>query len=131
MMKTVRQTLFSKKRSIWLIIAAVVGLSFVVLVCVYRRFLLSGLDLVAEATGSRLTAALSLTFVLLVLAWTLVWMLFPIFVYFSLKDLRRRAAELERATSSCASLLAQLAAERHESKPQPAPEPQAPGTESP
>src|SRR5436190_3261306 len=88
--------------AMWLALAAVA-----VLMLVYRRFLLSGLDLVAEATGSRWTAVLSLALGLLVLSSVLAWMLLPFFIYFGVRDLRRHAAELERATNLCARHLSQ------------------------
>ena len=88
-----------------------------VLLLVYRRFLLSGLDLVAEATGNRWTAVLSLALGLLVLSSVLAWMFLPFFIYFGLRDLRRHADELERATNLCARHLSQLAADRPELSP--------------
>jgi hypothetical protein len=104
--------LCSRKNAIWLALAVVS-----VLLLVYRRFLLSGLDLVAEATGNRWTAVLSLALGLLVLSSVLAWMFLPIFIYFGLRDLRRHAAELERATNLCARHLSQLAADRPELSP--------------
>jgi len=104
--------LCTRTSAIWLAIAAVAVLLFV-----YRRFLLSGVDLVAEATGSRWTAVLSLALGLLVLTSVLAWMFLPIFIYFGLRDLRRHAAELERATNLCARHLSQLAADPPELSP--------------
>src|ERR1700690_1893664 len=95
---TTRSFNMSKTRAVWL---AVVGLVASVVLAVgyhYRHFLLSGFDLAAEDTGRRMTALLCLALVLLALAWMFVWMLFPIFVYFGMKDLRRRTAELDRTT---------------------------------
>jgi len=108
-------------RAIWLVLAAVGVLALLVLGILYRRHLLSGVDLVAEVTGGRMSALLSLALGLLVLAWIFVWLLFPIFVYFGLRDLRRRTADLERTTELCARHLAQLTAEQQGSKPQPVP----------
>lgn len=82
-----------------------------VLACVYRRFLLSGLDLVAEATGSRTSAALCLAATLVALVWLLVWLFFPVFVYFGLRDLRRRTAELDRTMKRYAEHLTRTTAE--------------------
>jgi hypothetical protein len=104
--------LCTRKNAIWLALAAVA-----VLLLVYRRFLLSGLDLVAEATGNRWTAVLSLALGLLVLSSVLAWMCLPIVIYFGLRDLRRHAAELERATNLCARHLSQLADDRPELSP--------------
>jgi hypothetical protein len=98
------------KRRIWITAAAILA-ALIVLGIFYRRFLLSGLDLVAEATGSRTSAALCLVLALLVLVWLLVWLLFPVFVYFGLRDLRRRTAELDRTMKSCVQRLTQNTAE--------------------
>ena len=100
------------KTAIWLALA-----TFAVLLLVYRRFLLSGLDLVAEATGNRWTAVLSLALGLLALISVLAWMFLPFFIYFGLRDLRRHAAELQRATNLCALHLSQLAVDRAELSP--------------
>jgi hypothetical protein len=128
---TTRSLHASRKRAVWLTVAALLVLVLLVLGYFYRRFLLSGLDLVAEATGSRMTAALSLALGLLALIWLLVWMLFPIFVYFGLRDLRRRTAELDRTTKLCAQHLARAAADRPAAKIDDAPAQQQPGAESP
>ena len=92
------------KRAVWIAIAGVLAV-LLVLGFIYRHYLLSGLDLVAEATGSRTSAALCLALALLALVWLLVWLLFPIFVYFGLRDLRRRTAELDRTMKLCAQHL--------------------------
>jgi hypothetical protein len=99
----------SRKRAIWVALAALVAL-MLVLGCFYRRFLLSGLDLVAEATGGRMSAALCLLLGLLALVWLFVWLLFPLFVYLGMRDLRRRAVELDRTMKLCAQHLARIAA---------------------
>ncbi len=98
------------KRAVWIATAAVLAV-LIVLGFLYRRFLLSGLDLVAEGTGSRTSAALCLALAFLVLAWLLVWLLFPLFVYFGLRDLRRRTAELDRTMKLCAQHLARTKSE--------------------
>jgi hypothetical protein len=116
-----------RKRKVWLTIATVAVLSLVVLGCFYRRFLLSGLDLVAEATGGRISAALALALGLLALVWVFVWMAFPIFVYFGLRDLRRRTAQLDRTTTLCARNLSRIAAEQHGAKTHDVPDEQAEG----
>jgi hypothetical protein len=110
--KALSRGLGTRKNASWIALAVVA-----VLLLVYRRFLLSGLDLVAEATGSRWTALLSLTLGLLALSSVLAWMFLPVFIYFGLRDLRRHAAELERATNLCAHHLSQLAADRRELSP--------------
>lgn len=121
----------NRKRAVWLAIVAVAVLSLVVLAYLYRRFLLSGLDLVAEATGSRKTAAVCLALAVVALLWLLVWMLFPIFVYFGLKDLRRRTAELDRTTKLCAQHLARVTADRPISNTHDLPEQRETDAESP
>lgn len=105
-----------RKRAVWLTFAALLVLLVLALVFFYRRFLLSGLDLVAEATGGRLTAALCLALGLLALALLFVWMLFPVFVYFGLKDLRRRTTELDRTMKLCARHLARTTPDQPASK---------------
>lgn len=119
-----------RKRTIWLVLAAMALLALGIFAWFDRRFLLSGLDIVAEATGSRTTALLALAFGFLALVWVLVWMLFPIFVYLGLRDLRRRTAALDLNTRLCASHLARLAEERHGSRSSPSSEPQPPGPRS-
>jgi hypothetical protein len=104
------------KRTIWLALAAMALIALGIFAWFDRRFLLAGLDIVAEATGSRTTALLALSLGFLVLVWILVWMLFPIFVYLALRDLRRRTAALDLNTRLCASQLAQLTEERHGSR---------------
>ena len=101
------------KSGVWLAL----GIVALVLLVVYRRFLFSGLDLVAEATGGRWTALLSLVLGVLVLAALLAWLFLPFFILFSLRELRRTTAELERGTNLCARHLAQLAADLPEPKP--------------
>ncbi len=105
-----------RKLAIWLTVGVVV-VGLFVLVCIYRRFLLSGLDLIAEGTGSRLTALGALALGFLVLVWLIFWMLFPVFVFLGLRDLRRRTSELDRTTRLCARQLAILTTESHGPKP--------------
>lgn len=116
-----------KKRAVWIGTVALVVV-LLVLACIYRRFLLSGLNLVAEGTGSRTSAALCLAGALLALAWLLVWLLFPIFVYFGLRDLRRRTAELDRTMKLCAQHLARTTAELPAAKVENPPQGEACGT---
>ena len=100
----------SAKRAVWIATAAL-SAGLLVLGFCYRHFLLSGLDLVAEATGGRTSAALCLALALLALVWLSVWLLFPIFVYFGLRDLRRRTAELDRTMKLYAQRSTQTTAE--------------------
>jgi|SRR5579864_8984178 len=115
------------KRRIWITAAAILAVLIVVGIF-YRRFLLSGLDLVAEATGSRTSAALCLALALLVLVWLLVWLLFPVFVYFGLRDLRRRTAELDRTMKLCVPRLTQNPAEPATTKVEDVPREKGPTT---
>jgi uncharacterized Tic20 family protein len=128
---TTRSMNASRKRAVCLTLAALLVLILLVLGYFYRRFLLSGLDLAAEATGSRMTAVLCLALGLLALLWLFIWMLFPIIVYVGLKDLRRRTAELDRTTKLCAQHLARATADRDAAKIDEAPAQQEPGAESP
>src|SRR5690242_13009016 len=100
-----------RSRAIWLILAAVGVLLIIGFGLWYRRFLLSGLDLVAEATGGRTSALLAVVAIVLLAAGLLVWMLLPFFVYLGLRDLRRRTAELARTTRLCAHHLARANAQ--------------------
>jgi hypothetical protein len=119
----------SSGKRVWIASAAVLA-ALLVLAFFLRHFLLSALDLVAEGTGSRTSAALCLLGGLLVLALLLVWVLFPIFVYFGLRDLRRRTAELDRTMKLCAQGLARTAAEPPAHKVVDALEQKGPGTEA-
>ena len=119
----------SRKRTVWIASAAVLTVLLAVGFC-YRHFLLSGLDLVAEATGSRKSAALCLVVVLLALLWLFVWLLLPLFVYFGLRDLRQRTAELDRTMKLCAQLLTRTTAEPPAPKIEEMPRQQGPGTEA-
>jgi hypothetical protein len=99
----------SGKRAVLIALAVLVA-AMLLLVFFYRRFLLSGLDLVGEATGGRTSAALCLLLGLLILIWLLVWLLFPLFVYLGMRDLRRRTVELDRTMKLCAQHLTRIAA---------------------
>lgn len=114
--------------AVWLVLSALVLLTMALLAWIFRPFLLSGLDLIAEATGSR-ASALAVTAVgLLALIWIFIWMLFPIFVYFGLRDLRRRTAALDATTRMCARYLARLDNDRFISKLSSSPEDPPPGS---
>ena len=100
----------SGKRAVCVALAAFAAV-MLLLVFFYRRFLLSGLGLVAEATGGRTSAALCLLLGLLALVWLLVWLLFPLFVYLGMRDLRQRTVELDRTMKLCAQHLTRIAAD--------------------
>src|SRR5579885_3349667 len=99
---------FTRKQQVWLIASAVVLLALLIVAVVYRRFLFSAWDIIAQGTGGRTTAALCVLGALLVLLWLLVWVLFPLIVYLSLRDLRRRTAALDETTRACVNQLARL-----------------------
>lgn len=121
--------LLIRNRKLWFILPAVLLLLLVGVGFWYRRFLLSGLDLVGEATGGRTSALLAVAAIVLVIAGLLIWMLLPFFLYFGLKDLRRRTAELAHTTRLCAHHLAQARAERQEVlRPSPPAQPQVPAS---
>ena len=88
----------------------------------FRGHLTSGFGFVAEATGGRTAAALSLALILFILVCAFFWMIFPIVVYFGLKDLRRRTAELDQTSRLCVHHLAQLTANQDVSEPKTTPE---------
>jgi hypothetical protein len=94
------------------VLTGIVLLALVVLGCIYRGHVLSALDFIAEATGGRTTAALAVLGGLLVVLWLFFWLLLPILVWFGLRDLRHRTAELDESLRVCLRHLAQLAEER-------------------
>jgi hypothetical protein len=99
----------------WKLWGAVTGIALLALVItgyIYRGHVLSALDFVGDVTGGRTTAALTFLGALLILVWLVFWLLFPFAVYFGLRDLRRRTAELDETTRLCVRHLAQLTAER-------------------
>jgi hypothetical protein len=102
----------ARKHLAWLTAIAAALMAILVLGFIYRRFLLSGLDLIAQGTGSRKTALLAVLGLLLVIGWLLVWLLFPLIVYLGLRDLRRRTTDLDQTTRACLDQLARLTAAR-------------------
>jgi H+/Cl- antiporter ClcA len=96
---------------VWLGVWTVVLVALGVVGYIYRAHLLAGLDLVAEGTGSRTTAALSLVGALLVLIILLAWLFLPFILYFGLRKMRRRSDELHEANSLCLSRLAPIRTE--------------------
>ena len=111
-----RRAWLCRNRVVWLVVAAVGLFLPIAFGFWYRRFVLSGLDLVAEATGGRTSALLTLAGAFLLVVALLAWMLLPFVVYFGLKDLRRRTALLERTTRLCAHHLARASADRQQAK---------------
>lgn len=97
---------------LWGAVTGIILLALVITGYIYRGHVLSALDFVGDVTGGRTTAALTFLGALLILVWLVFWLLFPFAVYFGLRDLRRRTAELDETTRLCVRHLAQLTAER-------------------
>ena len=97
---------------LWGAVSGLVLLALLIAGYIYRGHVLSALDFVGGVTGGRTTAALTFLGALLILVWLLFWLLFPFAVYFGLRDLRRRTAELDETTRLCVRHLAQLTADR-------------------
>jgi hypothetical protein len=111
-----------RNRVICLVVAILAVLTLSFLGYWFRGHLSSGFGFVADATGGKTTAALSLALILFILVCAFFWMIFPIVVYFGLKDLRRRTAELDQTSRLCVRHLAQLAVNQEVSKPKTTPE---------
>jgi hypothetical protein len=77
---------------------------------VFRGHVLSGLDLVAEATGGRGIALGVIVVSLIALACAFLWMLFPLILYLGLRDLRHRTTELNETIKGCVGHLAAVKA---------------------
>jgi hypothetical protein len=87
--------------------AAAIGLA--ILAYLYRTPLRAGFDLLVEETGGARAAVVCLVLALALAAWLVVWLILPILVWRALRDLRRRAAELDETTKLCARHLSRLA----------------------
>jgi hypothetical protein len=98
------------KRVVWLAIPTIALLSLLTLGFCYRGHVLSLVDIVAESTGGRTTAVLSLALGLGILVCLILWMLLPIILYIALKNLGRRTSELQQSVHECLPHLARLAA---------------------
>jgi hypothetical protein len=112
-----RQRFHRNRRRIWLGIGLVLVMAAGVSGYIYRSRLRVGFDFLVDETGGNTAAVLSLMIALLALVWVALWFLFPILMYIGLKDLRRRASELEETTKLCARHLARLSGDR-QSPPQ-------------
>jgi hypothetical protein len=88
----------------------------------FRGHLSSGFGFLAEATGNKTIAVLSLVLAVLILLCIFAWMVFPILVYLGLKDLRHRTARLDQTAQRSMQYLAQLTAHQNTVKPDPTPE---------
>lgn len=93
---------------IGLVLAGIVVLLLVILGFVYRGQLLTALDLADDVTGSRPLTIVCLAFCLFMIVCLIFWMLLPIILYLGLRDLNRRAANLDQSMRLCADYLAQL-----------------------
>jgi hypothetical protein len=103
-----RQESRMRRRRVWSIVAGLALLTLVFFSYWYRSYLFSGFGLVVEATGGRTLAVLSLALALFVLVCFFFWMIFPMLVYFGLRDIRRRTAKLDQTTRLCLRHIAQI-----------------------
>ena len=117
----------TRSRNVWIVAGGLVALGLGVLGYRYHGHLASAFGFLADATGGRMIAVLSLALALLVLVCLFFWMIFPLLVYLGLKDLRRRITRLDQTTQLCAGHLAQLTTEPDVPQPEPQPEPKTPG----
>jgi hypothetical protein len=97
----------------------------------FRGHVSSAFGSLAEAVGGKMFAALSLALALFLVVCLVFWMIFPILVYFGLRDLRRHTARLHETAQRSLQHLAQLTAQRDISKAEPAPEQKADETAQP
>lgn len=123
-----RQSFLSKKRKIWLAVGVACLMCLVVLAYLWRRFIFSGLDLVAEATGNRTTAFIAVVFTLFAFISVLLWMLLPLFVCLGLRKLSHRMDQLDRTVFLCSGETDRLTMDR-EASARPLIESQAPAVE--
>ena len=110
------------KQMICLALALLAVLTLIFLGYWFRGHISSGFGFVAEATGGRTAAVLSLVLILFILVCAFFWMILPIIVFFGLRDLRRRTAELDQTSRLCVRHLAQLTANQDVSEPKTTPE---------
>lgn len=86
-------------RNVWMARLMVAGLVLVVLSYFayrYRGHLSSAFGWLAQETGGKTLAILVIGLGLWILVCGIFWLIFPILVYFGLKDLRRRTAQLDQ-----------------------------------
>ncbi|MFO1501909.1 MAG: hypothetical protein U1G07_26625 [Verrucomicrobiota bacterium] len=103
-----RERSMQSRLKLWLGSIAVAALLLAGLTYLLWARLRAAFDLLVEATGSAGAAWACVAAGLLALACILLWVLFPVLVYFGLRNLSRRAAELEQTTKICARHLARL-----------------------
>ena len=115
---------------IWVIVAGLAALTLAILGYRFRGHLSSAFGLLAEETGGKTVAALSLVGALFILVCAFFWMIFPILVFLGLRDLRHRTARLHETTELCVQQLAQLTAQDEALKAEAAPEQKARSTGS-
>lgn len=60
---------------------------------------------ISEETGGKTMAVLTIALTLCALVYGLFCFIFPILVYFGVRDLRRRTAEMEQTMQMCAKIL--------------------------
>jgi hypothetical protein len=116
---------------IWAIVGGVIALTLAWLGYRFRGHLSSAFGSLADATGGKTIAVLCLALAVFVLVCIFFWMVFPILIYFGLKDLRRRTARLDQTTQVFVQQLAQLSTQQDVAKSESAPEQKVRGTASP
>jgi hypothetical protein len=85
-----------KHWKIWLSASLVGLLIFVYLGYRYRGHVSSAFGWISEETGGDTMAVLVIVLALVGLVYAFFCLIFPIIVYFGLRDLRRRTAEIEK-----------------------------------
>lgn len=114
------------KQVVWLVITTIALLSLITLGFCHRGHVLSLVEIVAEGTGGKTTAVLSLALGLVILVCLILWLLLPIILYFTLKNLGRRTAELQQSVKDCLPHLTRLAATLEPPPTKPLPEQKPP-----
>jgi hypothetical protein len=111
-----------RKWRVWMIVAGVALIALAIAGYKFRAHLSSAFGLLADATGGRTLAVLSIALALFLVICLLFWMTFPILVYLGMRDLRRRTARLDQTTQLYLRHLARLTTQPGAQEPEPAPE---------
>ena len=98
------------RRWVWSTLAAAAVLAGSAFAYRFRTPLGQGFDYLVDQSGSKTAAILSLAVALFITVAVLIWILSPLILFFGLRDLRRRTAELDETTRVCARHLARLTA---------------------
>ncbi len=118
-----RQSVHPDRTKLWSVVAGTTVLLMALLGFVLRHRIKAAFFLVADELGGNLEAVLCLGLGVLLLVWLVVWMLLPVQLYLSLREIRRRTADLEETTLLCARHLSRLSAQRSTAVPVSDPEP--------